>query len=547
MKDIIVVIIFRAHIHLKNQLSSLHYHHISKCTFVIKMQKESTNLSLSQTQESDSESSDKNGSVVSSEFLPHVSTETEGLLTQEIPEHLQHLSFISPESQVCLTQSEGHCTQESPEHSNHELSDGSKETSSCFLKDRKKCVDILSKKTVQFLLPDKVVEFDVSDPEDATSDVTPNTPQLPTTDPVTTKDNRNPIVSPPRPQQILITEEQTDQKTVDEYDDHKDLLTFLRSSKKENENLPFRKRLLLSFFAENKAASLDLHFHEPFHDDPLFVSIKENFKRTINSMKKSWKVDFCAEMLTKLWILLDRQRIVLEDFNVTDQDKDLKAFVERILERIVADKAIGDSDKRKRTLYKDNDTFTQDGIIRKERKNKWTNRIEPHPCPRCKHTNVITVLPDDELVETISQLDFKYQNEMQEYKERVKEATFCKNGNKRRSKLKMPIEPKRPNYPKQLMACMCCVSKCRNAIDGRGCHHCSSLSKNGIDIPYDIRKGYCECALCKCTCRIVFGKTAWQSIATDTELEAHEEEKSRKKAKPFSSGSGGTCMIMKWI
>ena len=511
------------------------------------MNKESTNLSLSQTQESDSESSDKNGSVVSTEFLPYVSPENEGLLTQEIPEHLRHLSYVSQESQLLLTQNEGCLTQETPEHSHHELSDGSKETPSCLLKDRKKCDSMLRTKTVQFLLPDKVIEFDVSDPEDATSDVPPNTPQLPSTDPVTTKDNINPMVSTPPTQQNLTTEEQTEQKTVDEYDDHNDLLTFLRSSKKENENLPFRKSLLLSFFAGNKVESLDLHFHETFHDDPLFVSIKENFKRTISTIRKSWKVDFCAEMLTKLWILLDRQRIVLEDFNVTDQNKDLRAFVERILERIVDDKAIGDSDKRKRTLYKDIDTSTQDDIIKKERINKWSSRIEPHPCPRCQHTNVITILPDSELVEKISKLDFKYQKEMKEWKEGVKEATFCKNGNKRRTQLKMPTEPKRPNYPKQLMACMCCVSKCRNVVDGRGCHHCSSLSKNGIKIPYDIRKGYCECALCRCACRIVFGKTAWQTIATNTELEARENEKSRKKAKPFASGTRGTCMIMKWI
>ena len=82
---------------------------------------------------------------------------------------------------------------------------------------------------------------------------------------------------------------------------------------------------------------------------------------------------------------------------------------------------------------------------------------------------------------------------------------------------------------------MCCVSKCRNIVDGKGCHHCEGLSKNDIPVPYDTALGKCMCALCMCQCNIAFAKTNWQGIAAQTEM----DENAKKKAKPFTSDQEG--------
>ena len=341
--------------------------------------------------------------------------------------------------------------------------------------------------------------------------------------------------------------EASEQNPDNSLEDNQDLLQFLNGCKRENENLLYRKALILSFFTTKitkKPVSLKLQFHEEFHIDPLFVEVVRDVQRTIHHMRKAWNVGFCASILTKLWVLTEKQTALFPSYQTSPEKNKLRSFIQKILERIESDKAMASKDKRKRTLFRDSDTTTQDEIAKFEKNSKWVIRIEPHPCPKCGHTNVITVTPEDELAKEISKLDFDYQQSLKAFKTAVHHATYCKNGTKRKTKTKMPDEPKRPNFPKQLMACMCCVTKCRNIIDGRGCHHCASLSKNNIPIPYDSQKGRCECALCGCECRIVFPKTAWQTISAETELEKIDNDSQPKKTKLFNSADEGTYLYL---
>ena len=176
---------------------------------------------------------------------------------------------------------------------------------------------------------------------------------------------------------------------------------------------------------------------------------------------------------------------------------------------------------------------------------QWAKCLEPFPCPKCSHSNVISVIPIKKLVEQYSLLDVNYKNKLQEYKEKVQAASLKKDGSRQLKPAKLYNEPKKPTCPKQYMVCMCCVSKCRNIVDGRGCHHCAGLAKNGIKIPFNVKLAECECALCCCNCDIKFPKTSWQSIATQLEQERDEKvsDHEMKKSKIFTSDKEGMSML----
>ena len=170
---------------------------------------------------------------------------------------------------------------------------------------------------------------------------------------------------------------------------------------------------------------------------------------------------------------------------------------------------------------------------------KWAYCIQPYPCPKCGHTNVVSVQSETTYAENISKTAYEYEQQVKLYNDEVRAATYRLNGQKRIVPLKVPTPPKKPNLPKQMMVCMCCVTKCRNIVDGRGCHHCSSLVKNGIQVPFNSRKGKCECGFCSCPCRIMFCQKCMADNCCRDRNREDGRHNEKKHNKPFTSDSEG--------
>ena len=317
-------------------------------------------------------------------------------------------------------------------------------------------------------------------------------------------------------------------------DDTDKLLQFLKTSKKENYNMAYRRELIMSFNSSKTKINPQQHFHESIVNNSLFDSLKKFYRKALTYRENSWRVDECAEIINKLWRLVQLQdehknQQSLEHTKDSRPVQSLRSFIKPCLDRIATDEEIVHRNTRKRNQFKTGNNVIQEGIVSKEG-TKWTTRIEPHTCPKCNHTNVVSVRSVEDLVLEFSKLDSQYNEDLKQYENEVLAATYRIDG-KKRKKIKKIDEPRKPSFPKQMMVCMCGVTKCKNIVDGRGCHHCNGLAKNNIQIPFNVKKAVCECALCKCDCNIEFAKTSWQSIATKVEQEKLHDMKNEKKSK----------------
>ena len=361
------------------------------------------------------------------------------------------------------------------------------------------------------------------------------------------------MMVPPSPQKQNISEsnddDSDDSAQANSNTEENKLLLFLKSAKKENHNMTFRRNLIMSFCPSKNKIRPSQFFHESLKHNPIIDYLVRFYRKSLSYRENAWRVDECADILHRLWILVQLQDEVNRDTHQPPKDcrpvQKLREFIKPCLERIATDEDNNSRIKKKRNQFKVGNSSTQESIISKEG-SKWTSRVEPHPCPKCQHCNVVPVVTVESLILEFSKLESEYKQEMDEYARNVKDASFCKNGKRRQKVAKKYDEPKKPSFPKQTMACMCCLTKCRNIVDGRGCHHCHSLTKNGIQIPFNITKAECECALCQCTCSIEFAKTSWQTIAASIEHEKLLEDNEARSKKMFCSDKDGkflSCFI----
>ena len=349
----------------------------------------------------------------------------------------------------------------------------------------------------------------------------------------------------PVPQSMGYHDIEEEDASESEITDEDKLHAFLKTSKKENQNMAFRRGLLMQFIPSKNKINPSQFFVSCLKENILLMDLIKFFCRAIYFRPNQFRVDECADMLLKLWLLtkLQDEHHLLHPNSTYRESKPVKAlrtFIESCLDRITNDVDHATKSKRKRNLLKKSKGLSQSAIVTNEGAH-WSRRIEPYTCPKCQHSNVISVVPVEILVQEYSLLEIQYKQDMEEYHKNVHLANHKKDGTRKIKPTKLYDEPKRPNFPKQQMACMCCVTKCRNIVDGRGCHHCNGLAKSNIAIPFDVKKAECECALCQCECDIEFPKTSWQTIAAQEEEEKIENQKENesKKMKVFMSGQEG--------
>ena len=322
------------------------------------------------------------------------------------------------------------------------------------------------------------------------------------------------------------------------------LLTFMSGAKKENGNLAFRTSIIMSFCPSKTKIKVEQFFPSFMHSNFLFDDLTKFFRKALTYRPSHFRSIECAEILLKLWHLVqiqdDRFKTMPDSFQKDSRPvAKIREYVNGCLTRISADSEYELKNKRKRNLYRQGKNNVQANVVSKEG-NNWYKRIEPHPCPKCNHGNIVSLVPIETLVEEFSLLEMQYKEQMEEFNSDMYRATFKKDGGKRKHPTKTGDPPRKPSFPKQTMICMCSVSKCKNIVDGRGCHHCNSLSKSGIQIPFNITKAVCECALCKCDCDVQFSRSSWQSIAAQAEEEREIEYGAAmsKKQRSLSESKG---------
>lgn len=337
------------------------------------------------------------------------------------------------------------------------------------------------------------------------------------------------------------TDEVHDPPTETDGVDDNVLLEFLKSTKSQNHNLTYRSNLVMSFQTSKVKISPQQHFLPQLEANPLLNDLKSFYRKSITYKKNDWRSQECAVVLLNLWklvVLQDQLAPTLIDPPAESSAVSaLRSFMLPCIERAANDERSKNQAKRKRNLYRDNGRTLQDKIHRDEG-TKWYSRIEPFPCPKCNHCNVIPVIPTDEFVMKVSKLEYEHKEALDKYEEELFASTHTKEGKRRKKPTMIINPPPKPSFPKEMVACMCCVTKCNNIIDGRGCHHCHALTKSNIDIPFNITAAKCECELCQCDCSISFPKGSWQNIAADIEEERLEAERQLKKSKVFTCEKG---------
>ena len=210
-----------------------------------------------------------------------------------------------------------------PNHYNHEATSAASEEASIT-------------NSSLFLLPDKIVQIQTSDTENEilVEDQIPSSSKTP-------HENDSFIYTPPSVFQLTQDEycddntgttssnNMNEESNEDEVDQDKiDLLAFLQGSKKENENLPFCKNRILSLFPDKKAKSLMSQFHVDLQNDHILLYLKSKLKDTVYHSKKMWKVDFCADILLNLWILLNKQHVLYPDFSISGPFQSVQTFLD---------------------------------------------------------------------------------------------------------------------------------------------------------------------------------------------------------------------------
>ena len=309
-----------------------------------------------------------------------------------------------------------------------------------------------------------------------------------------------------------------------------DLLVFLKSSKKENRNMSYRRELIMNFQTSKIKIDPAQHFISHLKNHPTVRELVLFYRKSLTYRDCDWRAIESAKVLRNLWKLVLLQDDWNQSQDETEPDsKPVKYLREHILPciaRMNSEKENVTRSKRKRNLFKDSGTSVQDNIVLKEH-SKWFSRIEPHPCPKCSHNNVVPIVPTEEFIIEFSQKEYEHDQAMKKYEIDLQQATFTKDGKRKKNKAKIE-EPRKPIFPKLMVACMCCVTKCRNIVDGRGCHHCHAVAKSKLQIPYNIKTAQCECELCLCNCNIVFPKSSWQNIAADVAQAAIADEKESK-------------------
>lgn len=161
----------------------------------------------------------------------------------------------------------------------------------------------------------------------------------------------------PVPQSMGYHDIEEEDASESEITDEDKLHAFLKTSKKENQNMAFRRGLLMQFIPSKNKINPSQFFVSGLKENILFMDLIKFFRRAIYFCPNQFRVDECADMILKLWLLtkLQDEHHLLHPNSTYRESKPVKAlrtFIESCLDRITNDVDHATKSKRKRNLFK---------------------------------------------------------------------------------------------------------------------------------------------------------------------------------------------------
>ena len=300
---------------------------------------------------------------------------------------------------------------------------------------------------------------------------------------------------------------------IEDSDPYKQMYKFMLSKKKENGTMKERKAILFDF-SHLPTYPLMTYFHPEMCDN----SIIADLEKTLNKAKAhihSIKNEFIASNLINLWKLLKESDSLPRKTRAKAESKavsNFRKFMSNITDRIFVDDK-NDSEKKLRKISSEQKSgdFVQDQIAFE--RSEWKLSVLPHPCPLCNHNCIVPHQSSQYIVEETLKLRAARAVEMREYSKLSQ------------TQQKKTKPPKMPTFPKQFVACMCCVNKCIDFSTGKGCINCEAMVTCGVKIDYDPITMKTNCPMCNCNCTAYFAKANWSKLKTQSDFDTHEKKR----------------------
>ena len=307
----------------------------------------------------------------------------------------------------------------------------------------------------------------------------------------------------------------------------------LKSRRKENNSIKFRRDLLFSFvLGPSCRKCLQDFYHPKMATNAALISLNKDVIGC-RVRKHDTKKDFIGDCLFHLWKFLqesdelykdDRSRRATSSNVQPLPIKNLRAFINKILTRFKFE-SVNSTDKKQRSITAKNKVgdFIQDEVLQDNP--KWMEDIRPTPCPLCNHNAIIPHENENDIRKETAELQSQYKAETSAYYSLTP-------ANQKKNK-----PPKMPSFPKQHMICMCLVNRCVDFSTGRGCINCQAAIKCGMKLSFDPHTGQSKCPMCMCTCTAYFEKMKWTKIRAQSDVDKqkamHDDKMTRAAGKCY--------------
>jgi hypothetical protein len=291
--------------------------------------------------------------------------------------------------------------------------------------------------------------------------------------------------------------------------DHKDYSSLLSLLKKKKWLSKEKKTAYLTKFTETTSE------YSAGADQELYSLVLKEVKlsgRTTSSQKIKWTHAYMGEKLTVLYLLHDN--FLSTTINTDDESsrratrggtgaffKGLHLDIKDVLDQSTTEQAVQAARATRTSLNQQ-----ASGIRIQDRTPFDVNKVDLEPCPVCNHMCTMAVQSFREVED--------FNNEaLQEHN--LKLATWELLPPNQR----VAPKPRAPTTTSEQVACYCIKNHCLIALDGGQCYYCKDFATEcasvGTTFLQEDASGKltCPCAICACSCQILFKQHDRRKIA----------------------------------
>ena len=225
--------------------------------------------------------------------------------------------------------------------------------------------------------------------------------------------------------------------------------------------------------------------------------------RSTSSQRSKWTHAYMGEKLTVLYLLHDN---FLATTNKTDDEssrratrggtgaffKGLHSEIKEVLHQAATDEAVQAARATRTSL-----NLQASGIRFQDRTPFNASKVDLEPCPVCNHMCTMAV-------QSLREVEDFNSEALQEHNRKL--AAWEQVPPNQR----VAPKPRAPTTTSEQIACYCVKNHCLLALDGGQCYHCKEFAcecaRIGTTFLQEDASGKltCPCAICACSCQIVF-------------------------------------------